>query len=101
MPVKSNLFRTGVTDVSALGSCTGLQTLNLLRNNIGDQGMEALSTAVASGALANLQELNLGGNRIGDDGMQSLATAVASGLLANLKKHRQCFGLSCLPQQML
>ena len=44
-----------------------------------------LRHAIASGALAQCRELYLGGNEIGDDGLKALSTALAGGALVSLK----------------
>jgi len=66
-----------------------LGSLNYLRlhnNQIGDEGMKAFSTAIASGALANLTFLSIAGNQIGDAGMSEFSRAIASGSLGKLEK---------------
>ena len=51
-------------------SMTGLQTLDLLRNRIGDEGAKAL--AVGLQHVTGLQTLDLSGNSIGDEGAKAL-----------------------------
>ena len=55
--------------------------LGLSDNSIGDEGMMAFASAIASGALANLANLDLDFNEIGDDGIKAFSTAIASGAL--------------------
>ena len=62
-----------------------VQTLNLLRNQIGDAGVTALADACASGALPALKELYLHENKIADTGMIALADAVGRGALPALQ----------------
>eukprot|EP00966_Prymnesium_polylepis_P267962 6190382-Prymnesium_polylepis.1 len=63
-----------------MGSLANLQTLLFGDvyggNNIGDKGMEAFSTAIASGSLPLLKDLNLCSNRIGDEGMIAFAESI-------------------------
>ena len=67
-----------------------LQVLRLNRNQVGDVGMQALASAVASGAMA-LEWLDLNSNQIGDAGLAALARAITpvsaggSGALASAK----------------
>ena len=58
--------------------------LDLDYSHIGDVGMQAFSSALASGALASLEMLRLRGNQIGDAGMQAFSSAIAGGALADL-----------------
>ena len=63
----------------ALASLTNLQELFLDNNDrIGDGGMQAFASAVASGYLANLKVLNMNENKIGDEGMKAFAGAMGS-----------------------
>jgi hypothetical protein len=55
-------------------------------NQIGDEGMEAFSTAISSGALASLEVLYFYDNQIGDEGMKAFSTAISSGALASLQE---------------
>ena len=64
----------------ASGAMAQLEILVLGGNQIGDEGMKSFSTALASGAMAQLKELNLYKNQIGDEGMKSFSTALVSGL---------------------
>ena len=61
-----------------------LRVLSLRRNNIGDEGVQALVSACTDGNLASLQVLALQHNRIGDVGMEALAAALAGGALRHL-----------------
>ena len=61
-----------------------MQVLGLQSNQIGDVGMQAFSTALASGALAQCHTLSLRHNQIGDVGLASLADACARGALASI-----------------
>ena len=63
-----------------------VQNLDLRVNAIGDIGITALATAVASGALASLQAIDLSINAIGDPGITALADALGKGALASLKE---------------
>ena len=53
-----------------------LQELYLNNNEIGDDGVKALASAISSGALPQLQKLFLSNNQIGDEGMAALADAI-------------------------
>ena len=68
------------------GALDKLEVLDMDGNKIGDGGMKALASAVASGALDKLEWLNLAYNNIGDDGINELAAAVSSGALASCTK---------------
>lgn len=64
-----------------------LKYLGLTRNQLGDEGMKAFSTAISSGALAQLQLLQLLDLRSLDNaaaGMQAFSAAIASGSLGSL-----------------
>ena len=61
-----------------------LLTLLLSHNQIGDEGIKAFSTALASGALGSIETLSLASNQFGDEGMKSLASAIASGAMGKL-----------------
>ena len=54
-----------------------MQTLWLSRNQIGDVGVEALSTACAGGALAHLRNLYIGGNSISDKTKDTMRTVIS------------------------
>lgn len=69
----------------ARGSMAKLKTLDLSSNKIGDEGMKAFASTIASRSLENLQELRLDQNKIGDAGMTALAGAIASGYMKELK----------------
>eukprot|EP00966_Prymnesium_polylepis_P081688 1892354-Prymnesium_polylepis.1 len=45
------------TALASSGAMAKLEKLLLFNNQIGDQGMQAFSTALASGAMANLETL--------------------------------------------
>ena len=66
-----------------------LVDLNLYGNHIGDEGLDALSTALsgalATGALAKLETLVLTANEIGDRGAISLSKAVTMGALGCIR----------------
>ena len=53
-----------------------LQELYLNNNEIGDDGVKALASAISSGALPQLRSLFLPRNQIGDEGMAALADAI-------------------------
>jgi hypothetical protein len=62
-----------------------LQHLSLVRNRIGDDGMQTLASVIHQhGALSTLQTLYLSGNQIGDAGMAAFAGTIANGLLPKL-----------------
>eukprot|EP00966_Prymnesium_polylepis_P189285 4385334-Prymnesium_polylepis.1 len=61
---------------AAIGSMGSLQKLDLATNRVGDSGMQAFASAVASGAMGALKGLYLLGNQIGDEGMISFANAL-------------------------
>ena len=48
--------------------------------------MTALAGAIASGSLGSLIHLDLEQNQVGDEGMAALSTAIASGSLPALKE---------------
>ena len=56
-----------------MGSMAKLIILRLGTNKIGNEGMQALSSAIANGALANLTKLWLHRNQIGDAGMKAFS----------------------------
>ena len=62
-----------------------LVNLSLDLNAIGDEGMKAFASAIASGAMAKLTSLGLGKNQIGNEGMQALSSAIANGALPALE----------------
>ena len=72
--------------VSAIrsGSLANLTKLDLGFNRIGDEGMQAFSTAITIGSLASLTKLSFYGNQIGDEGMKAFSSALSSGSLASL-----------------
>ena len=70
------------------GAMAQLRELRLFGNKIGDQGLEALSGALATGAMANCRYLLLQHNKIGDAGMEAFASACASGAMASLEELR-------------
>jgi hypothetical protein len=59
-------------------SLPNLETLSLQLNQIGDEGMKSLSSAIASGSLRSLIILRLDGNKISDPGMIAFAEALKS-----------------------
>jgi NLR family CARD domain-containing protein 3 len=61
-----------------LGSLTGLHTLILKANDIGDEGMEYLAAVTALGSLTGLHRLDVRFNQIGDKGATSLARVLGS-----------------------
>ncbi len=75
-PTKNNIGPKGAKAL-ADGSLTNLVKLNLSRNNISDEGIEALAK---SGNVKNLTNLDLSDNNIGPEG----AKALADGSLTNL-----------------
>ena len=54
-----------------------LQELYLNNNEIGDDGVKALASAISSGALEHCESIDLANNSIGDEGMKALAQAIA------------------------
>lgn len=54
-----------------------LKRLYLNSNNIGDNGLETLSFAIANGAVPNLERLSLAENPIGDLGTLTLVRAAS------------------------
>jgi Ran GTPase-activating protein (RanGAP) involved in mRNA processing and transport len=70
---------TAFSTALASGVLVQLTCLDFDNNQIGDVGMKAFSTALTSGALPQLKELHLGSNQIGDEGMKSFSTALDSG----------------------
>ena len=65
---------------------TILGSLELNDNQIGDDGMKSVASALAGGALAQLVQLFLNTNQIGDAGLTALASACASGALEQCTK---------------
>jgi hypothetical protein len=70
------------------GALRASSLLNLSANHIGDQGVEALSRALAhADAAPKLATLSLEGNgALGDDGVHAMCRAIASGGLPALKQ---------------
>lgn len=60
-------------------------SLHFKNIELGNDGMKALSTGIASGALANLKDLRLHHNQIDDEGMKAFTKAIGSGSLGALK----------------
>ena len=60
------------------------QGLFLAGNQIGDEGMKALSTALGNGALPNLTAMSLADNQIGNQGMAAFTSALRNGALLAL-----------------
>ena len=54
------------------------------RNNIGDEGMKAFSSALSSGSPASLRTLYLDSNQIGDDGIGAVSNALVNGSMGSL-----------------
>ena len=73
----NNIIDEGVTHLSTALTHTNckLNSLNLEYNNITDEGVEHLSTALAH-ADCKLNSLNLGYNNITDEGVKHLSTAL-------------------------
>ena len=63
-----------------------LTTLWLYNNNIGDHGMIAFSSAIASGSLRALRDFYLYSNQIGDEGMKAFSAAISSGSLPSIQE---------------
>ena len=61
------------------------QELDLSENQIGDQGLLALSEAIGKGSLAQCTSLSLAYNQIGDPGMTALSEALGKGALPALQ----------------
>ena len=59
-----------------MGSLASLQRLNLQRNQIGDEGMKAFTSALSCGALPSLVHLDLRSNSIGNEGMIAFVDAI-------------------------
>ena len=55
-----------------------IQDLDLSSNNIGNAGMQALSTALAGGAMAHLELLYLGNNPVSEQTEQTMQIATAN-----------------------
>ena len=68
----------------ASGALAQCQTLHLYSNQIRDEGMEAFYKALAIGSMGKLAYLYLDGNQIGDEGMVAFSAAISSGSLASL-----------------
>ncbi len=75
-----------LSDVIAGGSLPDLKTLELSMNKIGDEGAKALSDAIAGGSLPNLEHLHLSSNKIGDEGAKALSDVIAGGTLPKLRE---------------
>ena len=58
-----------------------LKELALRYNQIGDDGVAALASALRGGALPACTVINLSYNQIGDDGVAALASALRGGAL--------------------
>ena len=58
-----------------------LEALVFSRNQIGDDGVAALASALRGGALPACTGIYLGGNQIADDGVAALASALRGGAL--------------------
>ena len=56
-----------------------LTSLGLGINQIGNEGMQALSSAIANGSMVNLILLILDSNQIGDQGMIAFSNHTATG----------------------
>jgi len=79
---------TGLQKLSsavAIGTLSKLTGLHLIRSQISDRGMASLSGVIADGALTKLTSLNLAGNQISDHGMVCLSDAITRGALARLE----------------
>ena len=61
-----------------------LKSLELHKNKIGDNGMQALASAFAGGAFRELEVLGLRWNKIGDAGLTAFAAALKKGALPAL-----------------
>ena len=57
------------------GAAPALESLNLISNQIGDEGMRHLSDALANGAAPALEKLGLSGNPASDAAKQALRDA--------------------------
>ena len=58
-----------------------LKELKLGSNQIGDDGVAALASALRGGALPSCTEIYLSNNQIADDGVAALASALRGGAL--------------------
>ena len=59
----------------------GLTTIALSSNQIADDGVAALASALRGGALPSCTTIRLYGNQIGDDGVAALASELRDGAL--------------------
>ena len=74
-------FGTGVLDFGresehAIGAMAQLQTLHLYRNEIGDEGMKALASALNNGALPMCTYIDLDGNPASREAKQAVKDAI-------------------------
>jgi hypothetical protein len=60
----------------SMGALESIKSLDLSNNDIGDEGMKALSNEIAKRLLPHLEVLNLGSNKIGRTGIESFADAI-------------------------
>ena len=60
----------------SMGALESIKSLDLSNNDIGDEGMKALSNEIAKRLLPHLEVLNLGSNQIGRKGIESFADAI-------------------------
>ena len=58
-----------------------MKELDLCKNQIGDDGVAALASALRGGALPSCTTIELSSNQIGDDGVAALASALRGGAL--------------------
>ncbi|EOD29108.1 hypothetical protein EMIHUDRAFT_365906 [Emiliania huxleyi CCMP1516] len=66
-----------LAEVLASGAAPRLEKLNLCKNEIGDEGCQALAAALGKeGAAPRLKTLKLESNEIGDEGCEALAAAL-------------------------
>ena len=63
-----------------------LKELDLGNNQIADDGVAALASALRGGALPSCTEIDLRSNQIGDDGVVALASALRGGALPSCTK---------------
>ena len=66
------------------GACTGLRTLSLGRNEIGEGGAAAVAAALGGGACGSLTTLDLGDNEIGEGGAAAVTAALGGGACGGL-----------------
>ena len=79
--IGNNIGDEGVKQLSNVIVNSQLSSLNLGRNNIGDEGVKQLSNGLKN---SQLSSLNLGGNNIGDEGVKQLSNGLKNSQLRSL-----------------